>query len=51
MFRGREITHQDMGKNIFDKILDTLKDIAEAEATSYQVGYAYSVVIVPKSPK
>ncbi len=48
MFRGREISHSDLGKELCDKTYDVLKDIAKIEKTAKVEGRNMIMVLAPK---
>jgi translation initiation factor IF-3 len=52
LFRGREITHNEIGKELLEKFIDELKDIAKVDQTYRMDGRNMSVVLSPlKSAK
>ncbi|WP_054951447.1 translation initiation factor IF-3 [Numidum massiliense] len=50
-FRGREITHQDIGREILGRIAEELKDEAEVERRPKLEGRSMIMILVPKTPK
>jgi translation initiation factor IF-3 len=50
VFRGREMTHQDIGRKLMDRLVDDLKEIAEPERPPKMEGYALVAIFVPKKP-
>lgn len=51
MFRGREMLHVDLGKNLVKRFSDELADISTLEATPKLMGRSLTTVIVPTSHK
>jgi translation initiation factor IF-3 len=47
-FRGREMTHRELGANLLAKLRDDLADIADVEVTPKMEGYQMFVIFVPK---
>lgn len=47
-FRGREMTHRELGANLLAKLRDELADIADVEVTPKMEGYQMFVIFVPK---
>ena len=47
-FRGREITHPELGRKVLDSFCEALQEIAEAEHKPVQTGRELSVVLVGK---
>lgn len=50
-FRGREMTHRDLGANLLAKLRDDLADIADVEVAPKMEGYQMFVIFVPKKSK
>ncbi|HEV8160282.1 MAG TPA: translation initiation factor IF-3, partial [Pyrinomonadaceae bacterium] len=50
-FRGREMTHRELGANLLAKLRDELVDIADVEVTPKMEGYQMFVIFVPKKAK
>lgn len=48
MFRGRQVTHPELGKEVLDRVFDLLKDVAKVEAESRLEGRNMTMVIAPK---
>jgi translation initiation factor IF-3 len=48
-FRGREITHLDLGKKILDRFISDIKEIGNVEREPVLLGRVMSVLISPKS--
>lgn len=49
-FRGREITHMDLGKKILERYREDLSDVAELERNDGLEGNAIHVYFIPKTP-
>lgn len=47
-FRGREMTHQDIGFSVLDRFMNELQDIAKAERNPMMMGRQISVTLVKK---
>lgn len=47
-FRGREMTHRELGAAILAKLRDDLADIADVEVTPKMEGYQMFAIFVPK---
>ncbi len=48
MFRGREITHSDLGKELCNKLAKQLEDIASVEKPPTVEGRNMTMILVPK---
>jgi translation initiation factor IF-3 len=48
VFRGREMTHQEIGRRLMDRLLVDLAEIAEVEKTPRMEGYALVAIFAPK---
>ena len=52
MFRGREITHPEIGKQVLDRVVDAVKDVAMIESYPRMEGRNMYMVIAPgKAPQ
>ena len=51
MFRGREITHQDIGVELLRRMAESFKDEAKLEKTPSLEGRRLSIIIVPANQK
>jgi len=51
MFRGREITHQEVGRELLDKFVLALEDIAKVDQAIHSEGKTMSVVMAPDKTK
>ena len=47
MFRGREVTHADIGERILQRLLDELDDIAIVERSPKLEGYTMTMILSP----
>lgn len=47
MFRGREITHPQIGKSLLDRILGNLEDVATMEKEAALEGRHMSMILIP----
>ncbi len=50
-FRGREMTHRELGANLLAKLRDDIADIADVEVTPKMEGYQMFIILVPKKAK
>ncbi len=50
-FRGREMTHRELGANLLAKLRDDVADIADVEVTPKMEGYQMFIILVPKKAK
>ncbi len=48
VFRGREMTHQEIGRRLMDRLVDELKDLAEVERSPKMEGYHLIAIFMPK---
>jgi translation initiation factor IF-3 len=48
VFRGREMTHQEIGRRLMDRLVEELKDLAELERSPKMEGYALVTIFMPK---
>lgn len=51
MFRGREMAHPEVGREVLDKALEKLKDVAGVEKPPGMEGRFLSVILTPASKK
>ncbi len=51
MFRGREITHQDIGKELLERFITEVQDIAKVDQLIQSEGRTLCVVIAPDKTK
>ncbi|MEW5848728.1 MAG: translation initiation factor IF-3, partial [Myxococcota bacterium] len=50
MFRGREITHPEIGRSVLERVVETLKDIAMVESFPRMEGRNMFMVLAPAKP-
>jgi translation initiation factor IF-3 len=50
-FRGREMTHRELGSKILARLRDDLADISDVEVTPKMEGYQMFAIFVPKKTK
>lgn len=48
MFRGREVTHADLGKEILFRLRDEVAELAEVEREPKLEGYNMTMILTPK---
>ena len=48
LFRGREMAHTDLGRQILDRLISELTEVAEVEREPRQEGYAMIAILSPK---
>lgn len=48
-FRGREMAHKDLGKEVLDKFFDLVSDIAQISSKPKMEGRSMQMIIEPKS--
>jgi translation initiation factor IF-3 len=48
VFRGREMTHQELGRKLMDRLVDDLKELADPERPPKMEGYALVAIFLPK---
>jgi translation initiation factor IF-3 len=51
MFRGREITHPEIGRGLLDRVYEQLKDISTIESYPRLEGRFLSMILTPGAPK
>lgn len=51
IFRGREIIHQDIGRDLLERFVEALQDIAKVDSEIKAEGKALSVVMAPDKTK
>ena len=47
-FRGREITHPEMGQKMLEQVMGLVQDIAQPEGTARMEGRNMSVLLTPR---
>lgn len=50
MFRGREITHPEIGRSVLERVVDALKDVAMVELPPRMEGRNMFMVLTPAKP-
>jgi translation initiation factor IF-3 len=48
VFRGREMTHQEIGRRLMERLVNDLKEIAEVERPAKMEGYSLVTIFMPK---
>jgi translation initiation factor IF-3 len=48
VFRGREMTHQELGQRLLARLVDEIKDLVEIERPPKMEGYALVAILAPK---
>ena len=48
MFRGRQITHPELGQEVLARVLEDLQDVAKVEAQPKLEGRNMTMVVAPK---
>ena len=48
VFRGREMTHQDIGRRLMDRLIDELREVGDVERAPKMEGYAMVAIFMPK---
>lgn len=48
VFRGREMTHQELGRKLMDRLVQELTEVAEVERSPKMEGYALVAIFNPK---
>ena len=48
VFRGREVTHQEIGRRLMDRLVAALTEVAEIEREPRMEGYAMVALFAPK---
>lgn len=51
LFRGREATHPELGRELLDEVATALKDVAEVEQTPVFEGRSMTLVLMPTNSK
>src|SRR5689334_24008806 len=49
MFRGRQISHPELGKQVVDRVAQELQDLAKIEADARLEGKAMTMILTPKA--
>lgn len=50
-FRGREMAHQDLGRDLFDKMVEELSDVGKLETAPKKEGRQLMMVLAPGASK
>lgn len=50
-FRGREMSHRDLGAKILARLRDDLEDLADVEISPKMEGYQMFIILVPRKDK
>lgn len=50
-FRGRAITHKDLGREVLERLAEELKDIADVESRARMEGRQMFMMLAPTSEK
>jgi translation initiation factor IF-3 len=48
VFRGREMTHQELGRKLMDRLVGELAEVAEVERPPKMEGYSLVAIFLPK---
>ncbi len=48
VFRGREVTHQEIGRKLMDRLVQELAEVADVERMPKMEGYALVAIFLPK---
>jgi translation initiation factor IF-3 len=48
VFRGREMTHQEIGRRLMDRLVEEIQDVADIERAPKMEGYALVAIFMPK---
>jgi len=48
VFRGREMTHQELGRKLMDRLVEDLTEVAEVERLPKMEGYSLVAIFLPK---
>lgn len=51
MFRGREMSHQELGRDVLRRVAETLKDLVAIERDAKLEGKNMIMILAPKAPK
>ena len=51
MFRGREMSHQELGREVLHRVAETLKDLVAIERDVKLEGKNMIMILAPKAPK
>jgi translation initiation factor IF-3 len=48
LFRGRQMAHANIGRNMLEKFAQALEDVAKVESPPRQEGYRMQMTLIPK---
>ncbi len=48
VFRGREMTHQEIGRRLMERLIEELKNIADVERAPKMEGYSLVTIFMPR---
>lgn len=51
MFKGREMTHQELGRNLMDKFVNEVGELVTIESPAKMEGRSLSMILAPKKTK
>jgi translation initiation factor IF-3 len=51
IFRGREIVHSELGREMLERLADDLSDLGEVERKPFMEGHSMLMIVGPKSDK
>lgn len=51
MFRGREMSHTELGKNMLDKLAEELQDLGTVESQAKLEGRNMQIIVAPNAVK
>ena len=51
MFRGREMSHRELGRNILDRVIESIDEIAAVESPAKMEGRSMTMVLAPHKTK
>jgi translation initiation factor IF-3 len=51
IFRGRQIAHSNLGREVLEKVVQSLKDVALVERSPYMEGKTMTVILAPVGGK
>lgn len=51
MFRGREMSHQDLGRRLMSKFVDSIGELVSVETPAKMEGRTLSMILAPKKTK
>ena len=51
MFRGRELSHPELGREVLEKVAEQLKDMVSVERTAKLEGKNMTMILAPKAQK